>query len=267
MQSKKSQITGLSFTQSSAQGCLLPALCVVHLDLQLFVRPRARLRGGHDLQHGGGGGQRLDVPGLLGGGRPNQARSAEQFFGPKNGDTGSDIKMKCIEMYWNVLKCIMKPNKCLWLLVQLKWESNNLQIFIVAPRVSSCLKFLETLRRFIYVDDREVCYMLLYCSLADTVSSWVGYCTWLYLKKLCPKTRGFACVFNVALDLITTYMVAYRINVGLRMKTYDGTLLENLQQFSDRFESYAMQRTLANNLYAYAFPATWLTCLKLVIVY
>lgn len=85
--------------------------------------------------------------------------------------------------------------------------------------------------RFIYVDDREVCYMLLYC---------------------------FACVFNVALDLITTYMVAYRINVGLRMKTYDGTLLENLQQFSDRFESYAMQRTLANNLYAYAFPATFL---------
>ena len=69
---------------------------------------------------------------------------------------------------------------------------------------------------------------------------------------------GFACVFNVALDLITTYMVAYRINVGLRMKTYDGTLLENLQQFSDRFESYAMQRTLANNLYAYAFPATFL---------
>ncbi|CAJ1387267.1 unnamed protein product [Effrenium voratum] len=85
--------------------------------------------------------------------------------------------------------------------------------------------------RFIYVDDREVCYMLLYC---------------------------FACVFNVALDLITTYMVAYRINVGLRMKTYDGTLLENLQSFSDRFESYAMQRTLANNLYAYAFPATFL---------
>ena len=31
--------------------------------------------------------------------------------------------------------------------------------------------------------------------------------------------------------------------------------LSNLQSFSDRFESYAMQRTLANNLYAYAFPA------------
>jgi len=85
--------------------------------------------------------------------------------------------------------------------------------------------------RFIYIDDREVCYMLLYC---------------------------FACVFNVALDLITTYMVAYRVNVGLRMKTYDGTLLRNLQSFSDTFESYAMQRTLANNLYAYAFPATFL---------
>ena len=81
--------------------------------------------------------------------------------------------------------------------------------------------------RFISIDDREVCYMLLYC---------------------------FACVFNVALGLITTYMVAYRVNVGLRMKTYDGTLLSNLQAFSDRFESYAMQRTLANNLYAYAFP-------------
>lgn len=34
--------------------------------------------------------------------------------------------------------------------------------------------------------------------------------------------------------------------------------MENLQQFSDTFESYAMQRTLANNLYAYAFPATFL---------
>eukprot|EP00931_Biecheleriopsis_adriatica_P035637 TRINITY_DN20529_c0_g1_i1.p1 TRINITY_DN20529_c0_g1~~TRINITY_DN20529_c0_g1_i1.p1 ORF type:complete len:1001 (-),score=225.18 TRINITY_DN20529_c0_g1_i1:66-2657(-) len=85
--------------------------------------------------------------------------------------------------------------------------------------------------RFIYVDDKEVCYMLCYC---------------------------FACVFNVVLDLVCTYMVAYRINVGLRMKTYDGTLLQNVQAFSARFETYAMQRTLANNLYAYAFPATFL---------
>ena len=35
--------------------------------------------------------------------------------------------------------------------------------------------------------EKKVCYMLLYC---------------------------FACVFNVALDLITTYMVAYRINAA-----------------------------------------------------
>ena len=34
------------------------------------------------------------------------------------------------------------------------------------------------------LNSRKVCYMLLYC---------------------------FACVFNVALDLITTYMVAYRV--------------------------------------------------------
>ena len=51
------------------------------------------------------------------------------------------------------------------------------------------------------------------------------------------------------------------ILVGPILKASDvlmsGTLLENLQQFSDTFESYAMQRTLANNLYAYAFPATW----------
>jgi len=85
--------------------------------------------------------------------------------------------------------------------------------------------------KFIYIDDREVCYMLCYC---------------------------FACTFNVVLDLCCTYKVAYKINVGLRQKTYDGHLLENIQTFAGRFESYAMQRLLANNLWAYAFPATFL---------
>lgn len=85
--------------------------------------------------------------------------------------------------------------------------------------------------RFIYIDDREVCYMLCYC---------------------------FACVFNVVLDLCCTYQVAYKINVGLRQKTHDGHLLRNVDTFAGRFESYAMQRLLANNLWAYAFPATFL---------
>jgi hypothetical protein len=34
--------------------------------------------------------------------------------------------------------------------------------------------------------------------------------------------------------------------------------LENIQTFAGRFESYAIQRLPANNLWAYAFPAAFL---------
>eukprot|EP00933_Yihiella_yeosuensis_P063762 TRINITY_DN669_c0_g3_i2.p1 TRINITY_DN669_c0_g3~~TRINITY_DN669_c0_g3_i2.p1 ORF type:complete len:1064 (+),score=238.65 TRINITY_DN669_c0_g3_i2:205-3192(+) len=102
--------------------------------------------------------------------------------------------------------------------------AGNLMMYEVCSEVADNV-------RFIYVDDREVCYMLLFC---------------------------FACVFNVVLDLVCTYYVCYRINVGLHIHTYDGRLLGNLRSFTGKFESYAMQRQLAMNLWAYAFPSTFL---------
>ena len=54
--------------------------------------------------------------------------------------------------------------------------------------------------------------------------------------------------FYVVLDLCCTYKLAYKINVGLRQKIYYGHLLENIQTFAKRFESYGMQRLFANSL-------------------
>eukprot|EP00928_Gymnodinium_smaydae_P036705 TRINITY_DN25617_c0_g1_i1.p1 TRINITY_DN25617_c0_g1~~TRINITY_DN25617_c0_g1_i1.p1 ORF type:complete len:1144 (-),score=266.30 TRINITY_DN25617_c0_g1_i1:22-3390(-) len=84
---------------------------------------------------------------------------------------------------------------------------------------------------FKYEDNREVCYMLLY---------------------------AFACTLNVLLDLVTTYFVAYQMMVGQDFRTYDGTPLHDVDTFTERFETYAMQRSLGNNLMDYAFPSTFL---------
>merc|ERR1719375_1117324 len=84
---------------------------------------------------------------------------------------------------------------------------------------------------FVTRDDREACYMGLYT---------------------------IACFFNILLDLVTTYFMAYYIMAGLNFRTYQGTKLAELPAFVDIFESYAVQRSLAENLYAYAWPATYL---------
>jgi len=84
---------------------------------------------------------------------------------------------------------------------------------------------------FRFRDNRESCYMILYT---------------------------IACMFNVALDMVLTYYFAFKVMTGLDFRTYDGTRLEDVPTFTQRFETYAMQRYLAENTKAYSFPATFL---------
>jgi len=84
---------------------------------------------------------------------------------------------------------------------------------------------------FRFKDDREACYMILY-----TV----------------------ACVFNVALDLVTTYYMVLERMKGLGFKTFHGTKLQHIDEFNEQFETYAMQRALGENAFSYAFPSTFL---------
>lgn len=68
----------------------------------------------------------------------------------------------------------------------------------------------------------------------------------------------FACTFNVLLDMVVTYYTAMNIMTGLDFRTYDGTRLADIDTFTVQFETYAMQRSLAENAYRYAFPSTFL---------
>mmetsp|Transcript_71106 Transcript_71106/g.186470 ORF Transcript_71106/g.186470 Transcript_71106/m.186470 type:complete len:953 (-) Transcript_71106:195-3053(-) len=84
---------------------------------------------------------------------------------------------------------------------------------------------------FRFKDDREACYMILYT---------------------------IACMFNVALDFATTYYTSYLVMTGLGFRTYFGQRLSDIDTFTKQFETYAMQRALAENCKAYAFPSTFL---------
>jgi hypothetical protein len=100
----------------------------------------------------------------------------------------------------------------------------NAIMYEVCARVSDYVGFK-------FKGDRESCYMILY-----TV----------------------ACMFNVFLDMVTTYYMAWEIMKGLGFRTYDGKKLEDVTNPQERFESYAMQRILAENTFAYSFPSTFL---------
>lgn len=102
--------------------------------------------------------------------------------------------------------------------------AGNAIMYEVCARVSDYIGFK-------YKGDRESCYMILY-----TV----------------------ACLFNVMLDMVTTYYVAWEIIKGLHFRTYNGRHLPEVEHRVNRFESYAMQRILAENIFAYAFPSTFL---------
>merc|ERR1719160_2406492 len=45
---------------------------------------------------------------------------------------------------------------------------------------------------------------------------------------------------------------------GLNFRTYDGTKLQDIPTFNEHFETYAIQRSLAESAYAYAWPSTFL---------
>jgi len=89
---------------------------------------------------------------------------------------------------------------------------------------------------FRYKDSKQVTYMLMY---------------------LC------ACMINVFLDMVVTYYTAMKVMVGLDFRTYHGTRLADIDTFTEQFETYAMQRSLGGNTYAYAWPSTFFLCFVL----
>merc|ERR1719291_974928 len=67
-----------------------------------------------------------------------------------------------------------------------------------------------------------------------------------------------ACTFNILMDMVTTYFLALYIMRGLDFRTYHGQRLDDISEFNEQFETYAIQRSLAENTFAYAFPSTYL---------
>lgn len=100
----------------------------------------------------------------------------------------------------------------------------NVIMYEVCGRISDWVGFR-------FRDEREACYMILYTT---------------------------ACMFNVALDFVTTYFTAEMVMEGLGFKTYFGVPLSEVPTFTGKFETYGMQRSLAENTYSYAFPSTYL---------
>jgi len=72
-----------------------------------------------------------------------------------------------------------------------------------------------------------------------------------------------ACMVNVFLDMVVTYYTAMKIMVGQDFRTYHGTRLAEIDTFTEQFETYAMQRSLGENTYRYAWPSTFFLCFVL----
>lgn len=84
---------------------------------------------------------------------------------------------------------------------------------------------------FEFKDTRENCYMVLYLT---------------------------AIALNAGLDLWTTYFMATQIMVGMDFRTEDGILLADVDSFVQKFESYALQRSMGQQLLEYAWPCTFI---------
>lgn len=84
---------------------------------------------------------------------------------------------------------------------------------------------------FEFKDTRENCYMVLYLT---------------------------AIALNAGLDLWTTYFMATQIMVGMDFRTEDGILLADVDSFVQKFESYALQRSMGQQLIEYAWPCTFI---------
>jgi hypothetical protein len=105
----------------------------------------------------------------------------------------------------------------------------NATMYVVCDMVCDIIGFR-------YKDTKQVTYMLMY---------------------LC------ACMINVFLDMVVTYFVAYKVMVGLDFRTYHGKRLADIDTFTEQFETYAMQRSLGENTYRYAWPSTFFLCFVL----
>jgi len=72
-----------------------------------------------------------------------------------------------------------------------------------------------------------------------------------------------ACMINVFLDMGVTYFTAVKIMVGLDFRNYHGERLADIHTYTEQFETYAMQRSLGENVYRYAWPSTFFLCFVL----
>jgi len=118
-----------------------------------------------------------------------------------------------------------------------------------------------------------------YFSLIFTIVVCGGNATMYVVCDMCCDIIGFrykdskqkvymlmylvACMINVALDMVVTYYTALKIMIGLDFRTYFGQRLSEIDTFTEQFETYAMQRSLGENTYAYAWPSTFFVCFLL----
>merc|ERR1719395_17897 len=70
-------------------------------------------------------------------------------------------------------------------------------------------------------------------------------------------------MINVFLDMVVTYYTALKVMVGLDFRTDHGERLAEIDVFTEQFETYAMQRSLGENTYQYAWPSTFFLCFVL----
>jgi len=115
-----------------------------------------------------------------------------------------------------------------------------------------------------------------YYSIVFTIIVCGGNATMYVVCDLCCDIIGFvykytkmitymlmylaACMINVFLDMVVTYWVALKVMVGLDFRTYHGERLSDVDTFTEQFETYAMQRSLGENVFAYSWPSTFFLC-------
>jgi hypothetical protein len=92
------------------------------------------------------------------------------------------------------------------------------------------------------------------------VSDYIGFKTRDERESMYLILYVIACMFNVCLDMGTTFFMAALMLDGLGFRSIKGEKLgwDRQMGFTQLFETYAMQRVLAKNLRAYCFPATFL---------
>lgn len=96
------------------------------------------------------------------------------------------------------------------------------------------------------------------CVVCHKISDKVGFKYKDTKQCVCMLIYLFACMVNMFLDMSVTYYTSLKMMVDLDFRTYDGTHLQDVESFTDQFDTYAVQRSLGGNLYAYAFPSAFL---------